>query len=345
MVYFNKKEEVIHFKPTPYGRYLISLGKFKPKYYAFFDNNVLYAPEYGDFEQKQNNIEERVQENTPYTKGQHSFTSVEKGINQSNRMCKNGEIVYKPMQHEADRLYSLSAPLGNMDISSVHAPAWQVIFLRSELSSSTKTLTGSFPTQKIPQLNIKVPYHIVIRDEDSPPKLEIGSYYQESSTFVDGTSIGVEATYLLLDVVENNSEFLNENFNIEVFRIEREETSGSAYTPGLKDPRSRTRLIPLSFVKRPEYIVDGILLDSDEVKLVSPSFVPDNTYVEHYFDLKVDYGIPKSDLCQSIETLERLENVFIDIGFDPAVDCPESTLKMGNFRGTYLTDSTDEDGC
>ena len=206
-------------------------------------------------------------------------------------------------------------------------------------------MTGSFPTSKIPQLNVKIPYHAVIRDENSPPPSELGSYYQESPPFVDGTSVGIEATYLLLDVLENNSEFLNENFDIEVFRVEREETSGSAYTPGFPDPRSRTKLVPLSFVKRPEHIVDGILLDEEDVDAVSTNFAPDNTYVEHYFDLRVDHEIPKLDLCQSIEYLERVENVFIDIGFDPAVDCPESMLQAGAFQGTYITDVPDDDRC
>ena len=40
--FLDKKEQVIDFKLTSYGRYLLSIGSFKPSYYAFFDNNIMY---------------------------------------------------------------------------------------------------------------------------------------------------------------------------------------------------------------------------------------------------------------------------------------------------------------
>ena len=48
MRFFDKKEEVLDIELTQYGKHLLSRGKFKPTYYAFFDNNVLYDPEYAD---------------------------------------------------------------------------------------------------------------------------------------------------------------------------------------------------------------------------------------------------------------------------------------------------------
>ena len=44
--FLDKKEQVIDFKLTSYGRYLLSIGSFKPTYYAFFDNNILYDTKY-----------------------------------------------------------------------------------------------------------------------------------------------------------------------------------------------------------------------------------------------------------------------------------------------------------
>ena len=38
MSFFNKKEEVYHIELTPYGRYLLSIGKLKPHHYRFFDD-------------------------------------------------------------------------------------------------------------------------------------------------------------------------------------------------------------------------------------------------------------------------------------------------------------------
>ena len=40
--FINKKEEVIDISLTQHGKYLISKGKFKPSFYAFYDDDVLY---------------------------------------------------------------------------------------------------------------------------------------------------------------------------------------------------------------------------------------------------------------------------------------------------------------
>ncbi len=42
MTFFNKKEEVIEIELTQYGKYLLSKGKFRPVFYAFSDDEILY---------------------------------------------------------------------------------------------------------------------------------------------------------------------------------------------------------------------------------------------------------------------------------------------------------------
>ena len=42
MTFFNKKTEVMQIEMTPYGRYLYSIGKFKPHSYEFVDEDILY---------------------------------------------------------------------------------------------------------------------------------------------------------------------------------------------------------------------------------------------------------------------------------------------------------------
>jgi hypothetical protein len=42
MTFSNKKEEVFDVQLPSEGRRLLSLGRFKPKYYAFYDDDVLY---------------------------------------------------------------------------------------------------------------------------------------------------------------------------------------------------------------------------------------------------------------------------------------------------------------
>ena len=40
MEFFDKKEEVIDLQLTQYGKYLLSLGKLRPIFYAFYDDNT-----------------------------------------------------------------------------------------------------------------------------------------------------------------------------------------------------------------------------------------------------------------------------------------------------------------
>tara|TARA_Y100000310_G_scaffold345536_1_gene466196 strand:+ start:3036 stop:4871 length:1836 start_codon:yes stop_codon:yes gene_type:complete len=44
--FINKKEQVYDLKLTSYGHHLLSIGEFKPIYYAFFDDNVIYDKSY-----------------------------------------------------------------------------------------------------------------------------------------------------------------------------------------------------------------------------------------------------------------------------------------------------------
>jgi hypothetical protein len=42
MTFFNNKTDVMNIDLTPYGRYLLSIGKLKPKFYDFVDDDILY---------------------------------------------------------------------------------------------------------------------------------------------------------------------------------------------------------------------------------------------------------------------------------------------------------------
>ena len=75
MKFLNKKEQVLDTLLTPYGEYLLSVGRFKPEYYAFYDDNILYESQYdGSSVQAQNSIEPRIQEDTPQLETQNTFS-------------------------------------------------------------------------------------------------------------------------------------------------------------------------------------------------------------------------------------------------------------------------------
>ena len=60
MTFFNKKEEVLDIQLTQYGKNRLSLGKLKPVYYEFYDDDILYDSEYAGFSEEQNDTNSRI---------------------------------------------------------------------------------------------------------------------------------------------------------------------------------------------------------------------------------------------------------------------------------------------
>ena len=62
MKFLNKNEQIIDLQITSYGRRLLSMGRFRPEYYAFFDDDVLYDSQYAGFTEQQNSASTRIKE-------------------------------------------------------------------------------------------------------------------------------------------------------------------------------------------------------------------------------------------------------------------------------------------
>ena len=75
MRFFDNKTEVLDIKLTRKGRKLLSEGGFKPKFYTFHDTNIIYDGRYGGVTEAQNDIETRIQEETPLMRTQNTFMS------------------------------------------------------------------------------------------------------------------------------------------------------------------------------------------------------------------------------------------------------------------------------
>jgi hypothetical protein len=75
--FLDKKERVIDFQLTPYGKHRLSVGQLKPEYYAFFDTGVLYDSEYAGFKEVQTKIHERIKTETQFIEGILLFEEAE----------------------------------------------------------------------------------------------------------------------------------------------------------------------------------------------------------------------------------------------------------------------------
>ena len=78
--FLDKKERVIDFQLTPYGKHRLSIGKLKPTFYAFFDQGILYDSNYAGFKEAQNNINHRIKNKTQFIEGILSFEELENSV-------------------------------------------------------------------------------------------------------------------------------------------------------------------------------------------------------------------------------------------------------------------------
>ena len=162
MEFFNKKEEVIDLQLTQYGKFLLSMGKLKPVYYAFHDENIVYDSNYAGFSETQNDTHPRIQEETPNTKIIHNFHSIEDDMARAVEIQNSGdsELAQLMLQQTAEKSQVLINPLGNSNLATDKMPSWNLSLLSGKIltgsTSPTLTLSSSAATLNIPQIEIEM---------------------------------------------------------------------------------------------------------------------------------------------------------------------------------------------
>jgi hypothetical protein len=113
--FIDKKEQVFDFQLTPYGKYTLSTGAFKPVYYTFYDGEILYDGKYADrggngIQEIQNNIHTRIKENTAYIESLVCFDELE------TSPPNKSELIRKSTDEMMEELEALVAdPLSGVD--------------------------------------------------------------------------------------------------------------------------------------------------------------------------------------------------------------------------------------
>ena len=335
MLFLNKKEEVLDLKLTPYGKYLLSRGKMRPVYYAFFDDNIVYDSEFGGFSENQNDTQGRIRELTPQLQTQYKFTGkFEKSIEVD---FGTGDKLTPTIPSERT---SLSSDLGNSKPSSDKLPAINIRFLKGEADSYNLDYETKFGKKKIPQINMTMEYLIDVGKYDfefeggeamDEHSLEGAALFYEdqltspsiiSNAADDGTFLKIINNYILADIVEENTDFKMENFDIEVFEITTDETG-------------EEQLISLSFAKDiRKKIVNNILLDeADEDEDLEIQLTTDN--VEYYFDIFYDHDVDR-ELISNSDSILRSQGFYTDENF-VSEDNPFIKLAVADIYGTNVS--------
>tara|TARA_R110000796_G_scaffold222504_2_gene338695 strand:+ start:269 stop:1261 length:993 start_codon:yes stop_codon:yes gene_type:complete len=298
MEFFNKKEEVIDLKLTQFGRFLLSKGKFKPVYYSFFDDNILYNSSKAGFSEDQNESEKRITDETPTMHHQVSFSSLEKQFRTNYNKILSGEesAVSEDLQRTAEKHYALPQPIGTSDINSEYSPSWTARYLNGKLTGSIQYLnlaekSGGKNTQVVPQLetHLKIEVFNLSSQNDDEEEMEDG--FADSNIVVTSAE---DDLFILLKLSESNGFFQKKNFDIEIFEIEEEEQNGTIIET----------LRPLNFSLEPHATSEVSFVDEE---------TPDTnvTQVEYYFDLLTDNEIDEETLCNYDPTNKKM-GVFSD---------------------------------
>ena len=216
MTFFDKKEDVLDIELTPYGKQLLSLGKLKPVYYAFFDDDILYnieSVQSASLSEANTETFERIATSTPYLKPFNSFIGVETQINRQDVFLASESITH-PFLNEKVR-YLLN-PIGTNDETSAKSPAWEITFVQGEINNVVKVLsasadapsTASYGYEQIPQIDADITYKMSVKNQNDYDENERGRRTSPnvaiSKTYDDGTYLDLEGDQVLLNILEKN---------------------------------------------------------------------------------------------------------------------------------------------
>ena len=310
MSFFDKKEETLDLKLTPYGRYLLSVGKLMPKYYAFLDDEVIYDSDCVKFTESNHEIKDRIINETPSLKPLITFDSVEETIGDSfvspedkilDIQMQNGKISLEELASNATNNYKnladfntkfLQYTIGTSDSLKTKSPSWNVINFSGEITYAANAITSSVSESaefvndidtpaidlNIPQLSVEVAYELTVgstQDADHNQYIESLSSAEIISPqiYSNGTYLKIKENQLLSRILEDNGFEFNEAFDIQVF----------TNNPGAVNNTWKK----LKFANKPNNIVNDILMDLEDEIEFEPLEVTEDV-VEYYFDLRVE---------------------------------------------------------
>jgi len=310
MKFLDQKEQVIDLQLTQHGKALLSVGAFKPVYYAFGDDDVLYDSDYtsASYGESQSDIEPRIQEETPRLSVQANYVSAEKWVfkrhtignpeegtgrhpkadtSPSPDLLADDEWAYRKFIKQDPNTHTpIKFKLGTSAPTSDKLPAWSVSFLNGELSGSTYFYTDTKEElHHIPQLEATIEYDVKTKIVTQDMLSELDGL-DDIRRHADRSYIDIQEDQILLRILEENATFSKENYDIEVYEI-------------LNDGEE---LRPLTIASE--------LMQDDDFLFSGPSFSEDPNDAEHYVELLVDQEIDPELLIDVIS--KKVGNFYLD---------------------------------
>tara|TARA_Y100001937_G_scaffold127625_1_gene200442 strand:- start:294 stop:1295 length:1002 start_codon:yes stop_codon:yes gene_type:complete len=313
--FINKKEQVFDLQLTPYAKYLMSIGKFKPAFYAFFDDNVLYDKNYATSSatEAQSDVDKRIKEETQYLETLVLFKDLE--TTKARNLDSEVDFILKPatnrIRYPDSDLFKIENAIGDgyYDGPSQTAPSWKIAALNSKITSSATYDTNT--ESDIPQISIESTYvKRVVNNSFVPDPQNVRQVSARTLGFIDQKAVELVSDDPVIYAEEVNTRTLMQNFDIEVFEI--------------KTPSSRgvhAELKRLNFRKEKSNVENGFLIADSPIQGDTSELTTDD--VEYYFDVLLDENVNEALACKGLDLFNK-DSYYIDIDFDCFGDEQES---------------------
>lgn len=343
--FLDKKEQVYELELTPFGRHKLAKGTFKPTYYGFYDDNVVYDRRYMGPPtnrvdhlpdprtiEPQNDVNDRIKEDTQYMGSRILFADVET----QSKMIVNSDGTWEsdmsPMDLEVKaNIFRMDELIGHVNFSSNDnkqaAPAWKAVALSGEITSISSSAphkaglasghlspSDAVLYKNIPQINMKARYSLELTDTTAANYIStetdtIAGQVAHTPVFADGNMVALKAEVPLLYIEEMNTELLTENFDIEIFDVAKQ-----SYTD--PDGKSATRDILTRKIFRTitEQVQDGLMVSArPERGNISETLTSES--VEYFFDIQTDALVDREKACKSAAIYNK-DSYYIDMDLD-----------------------------
>jgi hypothetical protein len=272
--FFDSKEEVLEVGLTDYGKQMYQKGKLNPKYYCFFDDDIIYDA--SNSYESQNDIQDRILDNTIYLK------SIMFGKERRYNYRTEEDFIESFGPKKLSRKEMGYGMLGTSAPNSNYLPSWYMRFSYKYLEQYEQAQTASLNLSNKfdsfgfeDQQSLYVPKVYTITD--SLMKHEAVGDRASGYSFPDGSVLHISDNHLLVEVGEENGLLEEDGFEFEVYIMGDE-----ANEVGEK----------LQFRRDIELIENGLLKPENILLAVKDEEI-DSTYVEYYFDLLVDQHAQK----------------------------------------------------
>jgi len=324
--FLNKKERVIDFKLTSYGKHVLSDGNFKPTYYAFFDDNVIYDSAYMNISESQNDTNKRIKVDTQYLEGQILFQDVEaqpdytsiveSGEYSSSAADNTRKIAFKYTTTPTYNLprkdvFRFEQMIGDalLETEGQEIPAWKIAALDGQFDTITQK-DNTFPSAsvEIPQINIEANYRLKIGNTQTvsytaPDVLGTDAQWQGQVLFANNEFVFLEKDDMTFYIEEMNTILLNKNFDVEVFEV----TSSASGSDDL--------LFRKQFKKDFKSLNGGNITKDYFDNLNNQYIEPTPDDVEYYFNIYRDHSVNHATACKGAEIFNK-DSYYIDLDFD-----------------------------